>query len=358
MRATPSVPTSTFEAKERNMLAHRHTVLTAALCALLGGAAGFALPARAEDAAKPAKAAAPARASAQQHFASPEAAAAALVAAVKTGDQAAMLGVLGPDAKSIVESGDAVADRQGGERFVASYDAAHALETPNAGRAELVIGEDRWPFPIPIVKEGAGWRFDTAAGQEEVLDRRIGRNERATIQTCLAIVDAQRDYYTRNPDKDPLLHYARRFDSSKGKRDGLYFPTAEGEQESPLGSLVAQARDEGYTKKVGKPTPFTPFHGYVYRMLEAQGPHARDGAYAYVVRGQMIGGFAVVAYPARYDNSGVMTFIVNQDGEVFQKDLGAETGKLVRAIERYDPDQSWQRVPEEDQAPESVSSAE
>jgi DUF2950 family protein len=339
------------------MLVHRRNVLTAAVCALLGVSASFALAARAEDAAQPVKAAAPARASAQQHFASPEAAATALVAAVKAGDRAAMLAVLGSDAKSLVESGDAVVDRQAGERFVASYDAAHALETPSDGRAELVIGEDRWPFPIPIVKESAGWRFDTAAGQEEVLDRRIGRNERATIQACLAVVDAQRDYYTRNPGKDPLLHYARRFDSSKDKRDGLYFPTAEGEQESPLGALVAQARDEGYNKQAGKPTPFTPFHGYVYRMLEAQGPHARDGAYAYVVHGQMIGGFAVVAYPARYDNSGVMTFVVNQDGEVYQKDLGPETEKLARAIERYDPDQSWQRVPEEDQAPGAVSAA-
>ena len=158
----------------------------------------------------------------------------------------------------------------------------------------------------------------------------------------------------RNPAKDPLLHYARRFDSSEGRRDGLYFTTAEGEKQSPLGSLVAQARDEGYKRQAGK---LTPFHGYVYRMLEAQGPRARDGAYAYVARGQMIGGFAVVAYPARYDNSGVMTFVVNQDGEVYQKDLGPETGKLAQAIERYDPDQSWQRVPEEDQAPDAVSAA-
>ena len=354
MRATPSIPSSIFEAKEQKMPAYRPTVLTVALCALLGVAASFALGARAEDAAQPAKAAAPARASVQQHFASPEAAIAALVAALKAGDQAATVRVLGPDAKSIVESGDPVADRATRERFVAGYDAAHALEMPSAERAALVIGEDRWPFPIPIVKEAAGWRFDTAAGQEEVLDRRIGRNERATIQTCLAIVDAQRDYYTRNPGKDPLLHYARRFQSSKGKRDGLYFATAEGEAESPLGSLVAQARDEGYKTQAGKPTPF---HGYLYRMLEAQGPHARDGAYAYVARGQMIGGFAVVAYPARYDNSGVMTFVVNQDGEVYQKDLGPETARLARAIERYDPDQSWQRVPEEDQAPDAVSAA-
>ena len=212
-----------------------------------------------------------------------------------------MLAVLGSDAKPILESGDPVADREVSERFVAGYEVAHAIKASSAGRSELVIGKDEWSFPIPIVKEGAGWRFDTAAGQAEILDRRVGRNERFTIQTCLAIVDAQRDYYTRNPNKDPLLHYARRFGSSDGKRDGLYFPTAEGEEESPLGALVAQARVEGYSDKP------TPFHGYYFRMLEAQGPHARDGAYSYLARGQMIGGFAVVAYPALYDNSGVMT---------------------------------------------------
>lgn len=317
-----------------------HRFRTAILGALLTAVA---------SGAQPANAAAP---SAQQHFASPEAAAAALVAAVKSGDQKAMLAVLGSDAKPILESGDAVADREVSERFVASYEVAHAIKASGAGRSELVIGKDEWSFPIPIVKEGAGWRFDTAAGQAEILDRRVGRNERLTIQTCLAIVDAQRDYYTRNPNKDPLLHYARRFASSEGKRDGLYFSTAEGEEESPLGALVAQARVEGYSEKP------TPFHGYYYRMLEAQGPHARDGAYSFVAHGQMIGGFAVVAYPALYDNSGVMTFIVNQDGVVYQKDLGPDTAKLARAIDRYDPDKSWERVPEPDQAPESISTAE
>jgi hypothetical protein len=286
--------------------------------------------------------------SAPQHFASPEAAAAALVAAVKK-DQQAVLAVLGSEAKPILESGDSVADREVAERFVTGYEQAHEIKAASAQKSELVIGADDWPFPIPIVKEKAGWRFDTATGQEEILDRRIGRNERFTIQTCLAVVDAQRDYYARNPAKDALHHYARRFGSSEGKRDGLYYPTAEDEEESPLGALVAQARVEGYTKKP------TPFHGYYYRMLEAQGPNARDGAYSYVARDQMIGGFAVVAYPATYDNSGVMTFIVNQDGIVYQKDLGPETEKHARAIARFDPDQSWERVPEQDEAPETAA---
>jgi hypothetical protein len=264
---------------------------------------------------------------------------------VKKHDSTQLLAVLGPDAKPIIESGDAVADRDLMERFAASYDVAHALERVNASRVELVVGKDDWPFPIPIAKEKAGWRFDTAAGQEEILARRIGRNERSTIQTCLAIVDAQREYYARNPDGDALHHYARSFRSSKGKRDGLYFPTREDEEQSPLGELVAQARDEGYTSKE------TAYHGYHYRMLEAQGPNARDGAYDYVAKEQMIGGFAVVAFPASYDNSGVMTFIVNQDGLVYQKDLGSDTANLARAITRFDPDKSWERVPEQEEAP-------
>jgi hypothetical protein len=320
------------------------TLLPIVLLALVasGGVATGAEPA--PQPAKPATAPA-----AQQHFKSADAAASALLASLKSGDSASILAVLGSDAKPILESGDAVADREMMERFVESYEAAHSLHATNARRTDLVVGKDEWPFPIPIVKESAGWRFDTAAGQEEILDRRVGRNELFTIQTCLAIVDAQRDYYSRNPDRDSLNHYARRFNSSEGKKDGLYFPTAEGEDESPLGALVAQARDEGYTNKP------VPYHGYYYRMLEAQGPHARDGAYGYVAKNQMIGGFAVVAFPASYDNSGVMTFIVNHDGIVYQKDLGPDTDKQARALERFDPDKSWERVPDPEQAPQAAS---
>jgi hypothetical protein len=310
----------------------------------IGGAAIAA-----EPAAQPTKPAG--KHTTQQHFASPDAASAGLFDAVKSGDSTSMLAVLGPDAKPILESGDAVADREMMERFVAGYEEAHIVKRVNASRFELIVGKDDWPFPIPIKKESAGWRFDTAAGQEEILDRRVGRNERFTIQTCLAVVDAQREYYARNPDRDPLNHYARRFNSSEGKRDGLYYPTGEDEELSPLGALVAQARDEGYTDKP------VPYHGYYYRILESQGPNARDGAYGYVAKGQMIGGFAVVAYPAVYDNSGVMTFIVNHDGVVFQKDLGRDTEKLARAIQRFDPDKSWQRVPDQEQEPEPISAA-
>ncbi len=348
MRA-PRMPMNAIApTKEEKMSAHPRRVVPAILAALLAAATSGVPPARAGDPPKPAQAAGPA----QKHFASPEAALAALLTAARAGDRAALLAVLGPDAKPILDSGDPVADKEGLERFVASYDEAHALEKTSDTEVELSTGKDKWPLPIPIVKEAAGWYFDTDAGDEEILARRIGRNERFTIQTCLAVVDAQREYYASDPDKDSLLHYARRFLSTEGKRDGLYYPTAEGEPESPLGSLVAEARDEGYKREAGKPAPF---HGYYYRMLEAQGPHASDGAYSYLAGDAMIGGFAVLAFPAAWDNSGIMTFVVNHDGVVYEKDLGEETEKLAKAIRSFDPDSSWKRVPEEDQAPEPES---
>jgi hypothetical protein len=331
--------------KEEKMIA-RPRVLLAILAALLAAATSAVPRARAADPAKPAQAAA----TAQKRFASPDEAVSGLIAAARAEDwKTEMLAVLGPDAKEILDSGDPIADEEGLENFVASYDAAHKLEKPSAEEVELVVGKDEWPFPIPIVKEKSGWRFDTDAGDEEILARRIGRNERFTIQAILAVVDAQREYYESNPDKAPLLHYAKRFLSSEGKRDGLYYPTKEGEPESPLGSLIAEARDEGYKGKAGTPTAF---HGYYYRMLEAQGPNAPDGAYGYLAGDHMIGGFAVLAYPATWDNSGIMTFMVNQDGIVYEKDLGEGTEKLAKAIVRFDPDKSWKRVSEEDQAPE------
>jgi hypothetical protein len=352
MRAPLVSANATARTKEDPMLAHPCRVLPAVLVALLAAAAGGVPRARAADEAKPAQAAKPApAAAAQKHFASPDAAVSALIAAARAKDwKAELLPILGPEAKTILDSGDPVADAEGLERFVASYDEGHELEQPDADWAELSVGKDDWPFPIPIVKESAGWRFDTDEGDEEILARRIGRNERFTIQTMLAIVDAQREYYEDNPDKAPLLHYARRILSSEGKRDGLYYPTAEGEEPSPLGPLIGEARGEGYRREAGKPAPA--FHGYYYRLLEVQGPHATDGAYAYVVDGRMLGGFAVLAYPATWDNSGIMSFMVNQDGVVYEKDLGAEGAKVAQAIRSFDPDGSWKKVPEEDQAPE------
>ncbi len=251
----------------------------------------------------------------QKSFATPEEAAKELVAAAKAHDTKALLSILGAGAKPILSSGDRVMDQAGRVRFVGSYEQANKLEK-TADKAVLVTGKDGWPFPIPIVKAADGWRFDTKAGNEEVLNRRIGRNELAVMQVAQAYVDAQREYYLRNPQGDKLLHYAQKFASAQGRKDGLYYPTKAGEKPSPLGPLVVGARAEGYQKgKDGKPTPY---HGYHYRILKAQGPDAPGGAYQYVARGKMIGGHALVAWPATSGNSGVMTIIVNHDGVVFE----------------------------------------
>jgi hypothetical protein len=192
------------------------------------------------------------------------------------------------------------------------------------------VGKDNWPLPIPIVKDGAGWRFDTLAAKAEILNRRIGRNELSAIQAVQAYVDAQREYYLRNPQNDKLLHYAQRIISTQGKRDGLYYPTKSGEPPSPLGALFAGGRT---------------YHGYRYRILKQQGPDAPGGAYDYVAQGKMIGGFALVAYPASYGSSGVMTFLINHDGVVYEKDLGPDTAQSVQEITRFNPDKSWKQQP-------------
>jgi hypothetical protein len=288
----------------------------------------------------------------QQSFASPQDAVQALVTALRADDTKSLTAILGPKSKPLLESGDPVADREVVEDFLAAYDVANQIQQPSDTQAILATGNDDWPFPIPLVKETAGWRFDTEAGDEEVIARRVGRNELSTIQAALAFVDAQREYYETNPAKSKLLHYASKFVSTEGKRDGLYYPTAEGEPESPLGSLFAKAKSDGYKREKGKPTPF---HGYYYRMLDGQGPHATGGAYDYFAKGVMLGGFALVAYPANYDNSGVMTFIVNQDGAIYQKDLGPKTASIAGAIKRFDPDDTWERVPDPDQDPANAT---
>jgi len=275
-------------------------------------------------------------------FASPEEAVKALVAAVKAHDTKSMLAILGPGSRDIVVSGDAVSDKTGRERFARFYDEANRLEKSGDARAVLSIGKDNWPFPIPLVKDAAGWAFDAKAGKEEILNRRIGRNELSVIQVLQAYVDAQREYYLRNPQNDKLLQYAQRIASAQGKRDGLYFPTKAGESPSPLGPLVDSARAEGYKKgEAGKPVAY---HGYHYRILKGQGPDAKGGAYGYVANGRMIGGFGMIAWPATYENSGVMTFIVNHDGVVYEKDLGPETAAVVQKVTRFNPDKSWKAV--------------
>lgn len=283
------------------------------------------------------------QASAQQRFDSAAAAVDALVAAVRADQPDTVVALLGPESRELVYSGDAVADDSGRERFVLHYDRYHAIEMDGADRATLVIGDKRWPFPIPVIRQGDAWRFDTGAGRSEILDRRIGRNELGAITAVRAIVDAQRDYVARVPGGDGVVEYARKFISSAGMRDGLYWPAAAGEPESPIGPLLARARAEGYEDGYGEAEPY---HGYFYKFLARQGPAAADGAYEYMADGRMIGGFALVAFPASYGSSGIMTFIVNQDGIVYQKNLGPETVEAARVMDTFDPDASWTRVPD------------
>jgi len=278
-------------------------------------------------------------ASAQKIYSTPEDAVNELVAAAKSGNLGTLVAVLGPGSRAIVSSGDPVADKAGLARFVKAYEQASKLEK-TGDKAVLAVGKDAWPFPVPIVKAAAGWRFDMRQGREELLNRRIGRNELAVVQVLRAYGDAQREYYVSNPPKDKLLHYAAKFRSTEGKRDGLYFPVKAGEKPSPLGPLVAGARAEGYKSKDGKPIAY---HGYYYRILNAQGPDAPGGAYSYVAHGRMIGGFAAVAWPATYDNSGIFTFMISHDGEVYQKDLGPQTATAVQKITRFNPDKTWAR---------------
>lgn len=274
-------------------------------------------------------------ASAQQAFASPDEAAGALASAVKSGTRSEMLRVLGSDGEDIISSGDEVADTESRQRFTGAYDTKHSVRLEGDRKAVIVLGNDNFPFPIPLMKKKAGWEFDTAAGRLEILYRRIGRNELDAIQTCLSFVDAQNEYAGQDRG-DGVGVYAQRIVSTTGKKDGLYWPG----DDSPLGELAAQASTEGY--KVGSGQ--IPYHGYYYRILTQQGGNAPGGAMDYVVKGKMIGGFALLAWPAEYGNSGVMTFLVNHNGVVYQKDLGDYSMKLVRRINSFDPDQTWKKV--------------
>jgi len=279
----------------------------------------------------------------QKAFCSPEEAFKAMVTAMKANDTRALTAIFGPGGKNIVFSGDDVADKTGRDNIVKAYEEKNRLEIVNDNKAILSVGNNDWPLPIPVVKKGNGWRFDTKAGKEEILQRRIGKNELSAIQTCQAYVDAQLEYAPRDYDGDGLFEYAQKFLSTPGKKDGLYWETKEGEQKSPLGALVAGATREGYFSKDPKSKP-VPFHGYYYRILKEQGKDASGGAYSYNVNGKMIGGFALVAYPAQYGNSGVMTFIVNKDGLVYQKDLGRNTAKIAQEMKTYNPDKTWKKA--------------
>lgn len=272
----------------------------------------------------------------QRHFASPEQAIDALVAATQADDDTALLDILGPDARDLIDSGDSVADRNGRTRFNKAYQRKHSLVEKDANHVVLLVGARDYPFPIPVVREKDAWYFDTQAGMEEILNRRIGRNELHTIGVLQAYTLAQREYASRNPDGA----FAQRFASTPGTHDGLYWEAQEGEQESPLGPLIARATAEHYDGGLGQEPP-EPFHGYYFRILKAQGPHATGGAFDYVTDGRMMLGFALVAYPARYGASGIMTFMVNQQGVIYQKNLGEDTARIASAMTTFDPDDTW-----------------
>ena len=271
-------------------------------------------------------------------FSSPEVAGEALVAALKTSDEVALTRILGEGSEDLLTSGDPVLDQAQRSEFVSAYETQHAWEAREDGVTVLETGADSWPFPIPLLDGEDGWRFDTAMGVEEILNRRIGGNELNTIQACLAFVDAQREYYERNPRGHEGPEYARFILSTEGERDGLYWPTSGDQAPSPLGPSYASARAEGYSPTQGERSPF---HGYLFRVLHAQGPDAYGGAKDYVQGGALTGGFALVAWPARYGSSGVMTFLVNHVGLVYEKDLGPDTEAQVGAMQAFDPGAGW-----------------
>ena len=276
---------------------------------------------------------------AQEKYVTPDAAVDALVASAKSSDEKAALVVLGPSGGDIISSGDKVSDDRMRAQFVSAYDAKHEIKMDGDNKATLIIGDKNYPFPIPLARKADKWSFDTDAGRIEILARRIGHNELDTIQTALAYVDAQDEYASKDRTGDGVGVYAQRFISEPDKKDGLYWPAAQGEEESPLGELFAQASHEGYV--AGR---HAPYHGYYYKILTRQGPHATGGAVDYVVNSKMIGGYGLVAYPDEYRNSGVMTFIVNHRGEIFEKDLGPDTVNIAQQITSFDPDPSWKKV--------------
>ncbi|HEX9139134.1 MAG TPA: DUF2950 domain-containing protein [Steroidobacteraceae bacterium] len=287
-----------------------------------------------------ASAAAPETTAGQSTFRTPEQAVDALVAANRNREIKRLLKILGTGGPRVLYSGDRVADDAGRAKFVATYDASHRIEELGPDKAVLIIGEEQWPMPIPLVHESNGWRFDTLAGEREILNRRIGRNELNVIEVSRAFVVAQREYARLNSSTQRTPEYAQHFVSHAGQHDGLYWPTSTGESESPLGPLMAEARSGGYGTELPNKKP-KPYHGYYYRILKGQGPHAPGGAKSFVIDGHMTGGFGLLAYPAIYGDSGVMTFIVDQDGIVQERNFGPHTATVARQIEVYDPDKSW-----------------
>ena len=277
----------------------------------------------------------------QKTFSACEEASSALFAAVQKDDRPALLEILGPAATEIISSGNEAEDQSNRQQFVEKYQEMHRLVREKDGTTILYVGAENWPTPIPLVQKGNRWYFDTVAGRNEILVRRIGKNELDTVTVCRELVDAQNEYHSEQRDGEGVKQYAPRFRSDDGKHNGLYWKISDGESASPVGPLLTLASGEDYAKETTQPRPF---HGYYYRILTSQGKHAPGGAKNYLVHGKMTGGFAFVAYPAEYRSSGVMTFIVNQDGIVYQKDLGPGTAVLAKTISQYAPDATWKKV--------------
>jgi hypothetical protein len=276
-------------------------------------------------------------------FQTPDDAARDLIRVVKGGNLEELIAIFGRDGRELAAGSDPVTGRKNREVFIAAAAEGWRLADQGSNRKTLVIGNEGWPFPVPLVKDGTAWRFDAAAGMEEVIARRIGRNELAVIETCRTYVAAQGRYAQQGHDGKPAGLYAKSFRSEPGKENGLYWPVAQGRRRSPLGDLVAQAAAEDRPLDTNAARPST-FHGYYFKILTEQGPAASGRAKSYVVDGDMSGGFALVAWPAQYDLTGVMTFIVNHDGILYQKDLALETASVAKSMTQYNPDRSWRRV--------------
>lgn len=277
----------------------------------------------------------------QQTFTSAAEATHALVTAIQNDDQASLFRVLGPNSKDIISSGDDAEDKNDRDQFVQKYRQMHRLVTEPDGTTTLYIGAENWPTPIPLVHKGSSWYFNTAAGKEEILYRRIGKNELAAIQVCRELVDAEKEYYGQSHDGDSSPQYAQKFFSDPGKHNGLYWEASAGESASPIGPLVASAASAGSGEPEQK---LQPFQGYYFQILKGEGMNGHGGSRSYIVDGKMTRGFAFVAYPAEYRSSGVMTFVVNQDGIVYEKDLGPRTAEVAKTLARYDRDASWRKA--------------
>ena len=278
----------------------------------------------------------------QATFATPEAGVAALIDALRRNNASALESLLGPGGRDVLDSGDPVSDAAARDDFVAAFERKSDLVAVNDTTRMLRVGESEWPLPIPLISAGSGWRFDLETGRDELINRRIGRNETNAIEACQAFIDAQQEYASEDRDGDDILEYAQRFTSTSWMKDGLYWPAKEGEPDSPLGPLFAAARAEGY--QLGTAAPRSAYYGYRYKILTSQGASAAGGAYAYITDGNMIGGVALIAYPVQYGQSGIMSFMTNHDGVVYQKDLGPQTAEVVSNTTAFDPDDTWQRV--------------